>query len=329
MSWVAAQKRMEAARKRDERASLKRQKELARMFKEQAKLSAQEQARFEVETFENSLEVLLSIHKQASPKFDWMEPLCALPPHTPMNSELAAYEQERAEWAKMRALAKRVLAGDEQAYGEALRELLALDELALLGSSMAFRVHNSKLIECELSVNGRGAIPAEMRSLTASGKLSVKAMPKGRFHEVYQDYVCGCVLRAAREVLALLPVDAVIVTATVSEVHTVTGGEIQIPVLSVSMPRHVVARLDFALLDPSDSMENFTHRGDLMASRKSAEFVAVAPLQPADIAGDNPTQCGLSEVLVRVRALRVEISAKLKTQKSDTQTPLERNLPES
>lgn len=38
-------------------------------------------------------------------------------------------------------------------------------------------------------------------------KLSVKAMPKGRFHEVYQDYACGCCLRIGREVLALLPVD--------------------------------------------------------------------------------------------------------------------------
>ena len=52
MSWAAAQKRMEAARKREERASLKRQRELERMLKEQAKLSAAEQARLEVEAFE-------------------------------------------------------------------------------------------------------------------------------------------------------------------------------------------------------------------------------------------------------------------------------------
>ncbi len=184
-----------------------------------------------------------------------------------------------------------------------------------------------KLVECELSVNGRGAIPAEMKSLTASGKLSVKAMPKGRFHEVYQDYVCGCVLRAAREVLALLPVDAVIVTAAVSEVHTVTGGEVQIPVLSVSMPRAAVEQLDFARLDPSDSMENFTHRGDVMASRKSAEFVAVVPLQPTDIVGDAPTKRSLSDVLARVHEMRAEISVKFKKQKSET-SPLRETTPD-
>lgn len=299
------------------------------MLKDQAKLSAQEQARLEVETFENSLEVLLSIHKQASDKFDWMEPLCALPPHAPLNGDLTAHEQERAEWAKMRSLAKRVLAGDEQAYGEALRELSAFGELSALGSSIAFRVHNSKLIECELMVNGRDAIPAEVKSLTATGKLSVRAMPKARFHEVYQDYVCGCVLRVAREVLALLPVDAVIVTAEVSTVQTSTGANVDMPVLSVAIPRAALERLDFSRLDPSDSMENFTHRGDVMASRKSGEFVAVAPLQPADMAGVDPAQRDLSDMLVRVRELRAEISAKLKAQKSATQAPLETNPPES
>lgn len=320
---------MEAARKRDERASLKRQKELARMFKEQVKLSVQDQARLEVETFENSLEVLLSIHKEASAKFDWMEPLCALPPHAPTNAGSAAYEEERAEWAKMRALAKRVLAGDEQAYCEVLQELSTFGELSTLGSSIAFRVHHPKLIECELMVNGRDAIPAEVKSLTAAGKLSVKAMPKARFHEVYQDYVCGCVLRAAREVLALLPVDAVIVTAKVSTVQTSTGANVDTPILSVAIPRPALERLDFSRIDPSDSMKNFTHRGDVMASRKSAEFVSVAPLQPTDIAGDDPTRSGLSDLLVRVREMRTENFAKLTTQKSESQTSLETNPPES
>ena len=291
MSWAAAQKRMEAARKREDRASLKRQKELERMLKEQAKLSAAEQARLEVEAFENSLDVLLSIHREARPKFDWMEPLCSLPPHAPVHTAdeaafanaSAAFAQERAEWEKMRSLTKRVLAGDAQAYREAFTELSAFGELSTLGSSIAFRVHHAKLVECELQVNGRDAIPADVKSLTAAGKVSVKSMPSARFHELYQDYVCGCVLRVAREVLALLPVDTAIVTATVVALQTSTGTEAETPVLSVAVPRHVVERLDFARLDPSDSMENFTHRGDVITSRKSGQFVTIVPLKPADV----------------------------------------------
>lgn len=313
MSWAAAQKRIEAARKRDERASLKRQKELERMRKEQAKLSAQEQARLEVEAFENSLEVLLSVHKEASPRFDWMEPLCALPPHKPLNPDLAAFESEYADWEKMRSLAKRVLAGEAKAYGEAVSELSAFGELSTLGSVISFCVHHPKLIECELSVSGRDAIPAEVKSLSTSGKVSAKPMPKARFHEVYQDYVCGCVLRVAREVLALLPVDTAIVTAKVTTVQAATGHEAEIPVLSVALPREALERLEFGRLDPSDSMENFAHRGDVMASRKSGEFNAIVPLKPSDVAACEPAKLTLAEVLNRVREMRAELSARLKT----------------
>src|SRR5438477_5186128 len=95
-------------------------------------------------------------------------------------------------------------------------------------------VHDRKLIECELKVNGQDVIPADAKSLTATGKLVIKAMAKARFHEIYQDYVCGCVLRLAREMFALLPVDSVILTATVDGIDSRTGHTAELPVLSVA-----------------------------------------------------------------------------------------------
>ena len=53
-----------AAQRREEREAQRRLRELERQAKEQAKLSAIEQARLEVERFENQLEVLLSVHKE-------------------------------------------------------------------------------------------------------------------------------------------------------------------------------------------------------------------------------------------------------------------------
>ncbi len=281
------------------------------MLKDQAKLSAQEQARLEVEAFENELQLLLSVHKEASSRFDWMVPLSALPPHKPTGSDLEEYERECAELAKMRSLAKRVLAGDPQAYGEALNKLSAFGELSMLGSSIEIHVHHPRLLSCELMVNGRDAIPKEVKSLTAAGKLSVKAMPKARFHEHYQDYVCGCVLRVAREVLALLPLDVVIVTAKVSTLQASTGSDVEVPVLSVAIPRASLERLDFARLDPSDSMENFKHRGDVMASRRSGEFSAIVPLVPADVVSGKTAEQPLPQLLSEARNLRAEFSISL------------------
>lgn len=344
---------MEAAGKRQQREALKRQKDLERRLKEQAKLSAIEQARLEVEAHENALEVLLSVHKQQSEPFDWGDFASALPPHEPprlarhetaallrravsaavpsvedgkptveearlfdereYEAARAEYETDFAQWERMRSLARRVLAGEPRAYSEAVSGFSALSEIANLGSSISVTLIEAKLIECALKVNGRNSIPAEVKSLTAAGKVSAKAMPKVRFHEIYQDYVCGCVLRLAREVFALLPVETVLVTATVDGNHLSSGLAAELPVLSVAIPRAVIARLDFERLDPSDSLQNFLHRGDVTASRKSGEFVPILPLTVTDVFPRQPARADLTTIVAQVRQSRTELSAMLKS----------------
>jgi hypothetical protein len=279
----------------------------------------------EVESFENALEVLLSVHREANPKFDWMSLVAALSPHRRAGQDSADYEQQCAGWEKMRALARGVLAGDEGAYREALSELSNFGELSDLGSSIAFRVESAKIITCEMHVRGKDVIPNEVKSLTAAGKISVKPMPRMRFHELYQDYVCGCVLRVAREVFALLPVELVVVNALVPSVQGSTGQEIDIPILSVIMPREVIERLDFARLDPSDSMENFVHRGDVMASRKSGDFLAIIPMTSSDFVSSSPSRLPFKELLNQVREMRSAISMKIRPS-STTDKPPTQNL---
>ena len=358
---------MEAAGKRQQREALKRQKELERRMKEQAKLSAIEQARLEVDAHENALEVLLSVHKQQSEPFDWNAFAFALPPHEPLSlarhetaalfreaiagavpeigngkptpdearvlddreheAARAEHEKDFADWERMRSLAKRVLAGEARAYSEAVSEFSSLAEIANLGSSISVTLHAAKLIECALKVNGRDSIPADVKSLTAAGKLSLKAMPKARFHEIYQDYVCGCVLRLAREVFALLPVETVLVTATVDGKDSRTGRAAELPVLSVAIPRAIVARLDFERLDPSDSLANFLHRGDVMASRKSGEFAPIAPLYPADVFPPQPAQADFNSIVDRVRRQRGELAALLEPATPQASEQNESNSP--
>jgi hypothetical protein len=311
-------KRIEAQQKREERTAKKRQRELEKMLKEQAKLSAQEQARLEVEAFENKLDVLLSVHREVSSGVDWMGLLVALPPFKRASADSDAYQEEWSSWQRMRLLAKKVLEGDPTAYAEALAEMSSFGELASLGESIAFRVESRSIIDCELRVSGRDVIPADVKSLTTSGKLTSKPMPKARFHELYQDYVCGCVLRVARETFSLLPVDTVIVTATVAALQVSTGMEVEIPVLSAAIPREVVNRLDFERLDPSDSMENFVHRGDVMASKKTGEFVPIEPLKNGDLTGVPTSGLPCDSLWARVKDLRSRIRLAVKSSSSDT-----------
>lgn len=325
MSWAATLKRIDAERRRNERSALQRQKQLERNLKELVKLTALEQARMEVEAYENTLEVLMTVHREAGARFDWFDLLVTLPSCLLPRTDIATIEAERADVEKMRALAAAVISGDCAAYAQAIQKLSPFAELATLGSSITFRFLDSKTAECELFVNGRDAIPAEVKSLTANGKLSKKAMPKSRLHEAYQDYVCGCVLRVAREALALLPVETAIVTAFVNVLGSKTGKDESIPVLSAAFPRNVIEGLEFERLDPSDCMENFTHRGDVKLSRKSGEFVSIVPLTPDDLPQACPPRKSLSEILEESKALRQSIASLRSTPKAEAAISNESN----
>jgi len=76
-------KKLEARRKREERESRRVQKELAKRAKGRQKLSELEAARLEVQTFENNLEVILSIHGESPEPFDWAALAVALAPPAP------------------------------------------------------------------------------------------------------------------------------------------------------------------------------------------------------------------------------------------------------
>lgn len=340
----------EAAQRREEREAQRRLRELDRRRKEEAKLSAQEAARLEVESYEAQLEVLLSVHKAHVERWDWVGIASSLPPHSPQRfrrqelisrrrscvtfaSGLEAsadeieeavaqdelhfqeasewYRRHHEQWANSSALARRILTGDEGAYLRALRELNQLNEVATLGSSLRWTVHGPRLLECRLKVHSVEAIPKEVKSLAASGKLSVKPMAQARFQELYQDYICSCILRVGREAFALLPIETVLVTALVDITDHRTGHPIEESVLSVALNRVPFEALAFERLDPSDAVATFLHRGDFKATRKGGAFVPIAPLVPADLPRSDIRTTDPNQLLEGVRKLREALKAEI------------------
>jgi hypothetical protein len=197
------------------------------------------------------------------------------------------YKAAKADWEYSREFAARILRGDLDAYKEAIGETDPFGEIAVLGSSIEFRFPNSTVILADLQINGEKVIPSEIKSQLRSGKLSVKEMPKSRFYEIYQDYVCGCVLRVARELFALLPVQMVIVTALGEILNTQTGHLEERAVLSVAVPRDIVRRIKWDSVDPSDTIANFLHR---MCFKKSKGLFAVEPIELSEIGVEQPSQ---------------------------------------
>jgi len=174
--------------------------------------------------------------------------------------DCARYEQENKQWAEQKEFADRVLEGDLTAYVEVIKELNPFSEISDLGSGVRFAISSPQTVEADVSMRGESAVPKDSKILLKSGKLSIKPMPKGEFYRLYQDYVCSCALRVARELFAILPIELVVVSALENLVDGTTGHLKEQPILSALVSRRTLEAMNLDLIDPSDSMKNFVHQ---------------------------------------------------------------------
>lgn len=170
------------------------------------------------------------------------------------------YSEDCQKWKKMTEIANRMSSGDAEAYIEAVKEAMPFEEIEQIGSDIKIFVNNSRTIECNVNVQDEKIIPKEEKSLLKSGKLSVKRIPTSRYYEIYQDYVCGSVLRIARELFALLPIEMVFINAHSKLLNPITGHIEDMVIISVAIPRKTLESLNYDTIDPSDSMKNFVCR---------------------------------------------------------------------
>jgi hypothetical protein len=345
MGWKGALRAAEAARRKKEREQVQRLRDLERRTKEQAKLSALEQARLEVQTHEARIELLLSIHREPIEAWNWHEVVAALDPlrpaQLPINElpaklmacaearvlatgalegrraeDLRALGQALSEYAANQELRKaerttaaRVVRSDVDAWVIAIPQFMPFDELEQLGVKVTSEFYSPGAVHCRIVVSGPEIIPHEAKTLTSTGKLSAKPMAKSRFHEIYQDYVCGCVLRTASDMVGFLPVDVILVTASVGFVDPATGQFGIRPVISVGFTRSALSQLELAKVDPSDAIESFIHRGDAKASRKTGAFAEIEPLRLEDVAHSPTRSVRFDSALEGLRRERDQIRA--------------------
>jgi hypothetical protein len=192
---------------------------------------------------------------------------------------IKAHETGVADWQDMRKLAARVLAADVDAYGELLSVSGPLTELSLLGSEISFGLRRT-FAEADLQIKSPDIVPAEVKTLLKSGKVSSRPMPKTRSHEIYRDYVCGCILRVARELLAMLPIETAIVNTLGSVLNTRTGHIETKPVASAVVPRSSLGSIRWDTAHPAEAMTNFVHRINF---KKNAGLSPVEAIRPAEV----------------------------------------------
>jgi len=328
MGYKGTIRGISSAIKSIERESRRRQKELERKQKEAERMQELERATYEVEVYENYIEVISSIHKECRETWDWNKIKSSNPPIEPQpikTHELEAqkaldnyspsfldktfkriekkkdkllkkleeakeldkieyqkaceeYKQKYKEWKILNEMAGKICEGDIESYTEAIKYINPFEEISEYGSKIEFQVVNENFIVADVKVREKDIIPTEVKSLLKSGKLSVKQMPKIKFNELYQDFVCGVALRVGRELFALLPIRNTIINAFCNMLNTKTGHIEEMPILSIYFPRDTLEGLNFENIDPSDSMENFVHK---MNFKKNKGFGPVEVLNPS------------------------------------------------
>jgi len=296
----------------------------------------------EVDEFKARLNFLLSIHKSQGRAWNWAQIAASLPPAYPNRfstnrlqalqnqsvftaasiyvaqdlvttaeeSDESAFQKAyqrychwHGEFQKTQQVAYRVMRGETEAYGEVLQRLGPFTSIEELGSTVEFAFHSPKIAECNIAIHGADVIPSQEKRLTKKGKLSVKKMPRARFHEIYQDYVCGCILRIGREMFALLPLEHVLVTAKAE----VGDPPAEHSVMSVIFPSSIMDEVDFESTDPSDCVESYMHRGDFKATRKDEAFRAIIPLTIADVPEAKPDQLSFEQLSKEVERMHKEV----------------------
>jgi hypothetical protein len=199
--------------------------------------------------------------------------------------ENLAYQNDLEDWRQLQAISKGILEKDIHAYAAAIKFFKPFEEMSEIGSRIEFQVTPNN-VTADLHLNSDKLIPDFVLTLTSTGKLSRRNISTSKYNELYQDYVCSCILRIAREMFAHLPVNLVAINAINKQIDSATGIMGQYALVSVAIHRSVLKNIHFASIDPSDSMKNFTCN---MKFSKSTGFAIVPKLDAGSIVSYKPS----------------------------------------
>lgn len=175
-----------------------------------------------------------------------------------------------------KALASALLSLDSQAFLDTIEEADPFSAISGLGSRIEFNLPAPGIVAAILHTHGDSIIPKQSVSLLKSGKASVRDIPKSQFNKLHQDHVCSAMLRIARDLFALLPAKAVLVTAKDDLLDGATGYHVSAAIASFFVPRETFWKLNLERIDPSDACEKFIN---CMNFKATSGFRAVDPVQ--------------------------------------------------
>lgn len=170
-------------------------------------------------------------------------------------------------WENNKKIADGILNEDRENYLEALEEIGMSEELGFYIQGMDFSYTDDNSLKVELSLSVDSFIPEEYKTLTPTGKLSVKKYTKTDYYEIANQFVSGLVLRVSRNLFNLLPIEDVLVNVWEIEQNKYSKVEERKRVLSILVDRQTFEEISLDKVNPFDALEYFRHEVRFVKTR--------------------------------------------------------------
>lgn len=216
------------------------------------------------ELLDKYIEALTSSHLTSDDLVDWNEVIKNQDPKDPSSKNIID-------------LAKRVLNHDDDAYLTVVGEMEPFNDLLELGSEFEVGMIDDNFMGVTFNIKEDEAIPSQKINLLKSGKESVTEMSKTSRTNLIRDYVSSTIIRVARDLFSLLPVERLVVNAEDKRVNPATGKEGDVTLVSVIFTRDKFMDLNFSSIVPFETIKSFENNMDFKITKGG--FQEVLPLK--------------------------------------------------
>ncbi|WP_181350517.1 DUF4236 domain-containing protein [Thalassobacillus sp. CUG 92003] len=301
---VSYNKQISSRTKRPQRTNYER------LQQQKAKEEKLEQAKQDVEKYEAHIDMLTSVHEEVNDPIYWEDIRDSSPPfeidnegpnvleardklknyqptwrdklfnRTEARKEILSENIQHAknddddlyrEWENDVAQSNSVLDGDRTIWNKVVDTSNPFEDIEELGSHIKYSFSpTDPSVKVELNIRNKEVVPEKTLSLTKTGKLSQRNMAKGKYFQLYQDYVCSCTLRIAREFFTLLPLNETVIHVY-DDAPADEAAEYGC-ILSVRINREEIEKTHFTNIDCSDTIETFEHNMKFLKT-KGFKFV--------------------------------------------------------
>lgn len=161
------------------------------------------------------------------------------------------------ELNEKKELAIKILENDFEAWDKAFSTFHTFNTENFFNNKLSLVITEDQQVTIKITVNNQDIVPKEILSLTKTNKLSRKNMPKGKYYELYNKYICSSTFAAARQAFAILPID--LLTLNVYDNSQADPLTYKGCILSARFPREQFELINFNTVDCSLEIHNFEH----------------------------------------------------------------------